>query len=589
MNTLTDTLKAIYLRHPYLVVLLISVSLTIPWITMGEFYVKGEPREATVATYILNTGNWVLPADYADEVAYKPPFMHWFIAAFSLPVGHVTETTARLPSALGLIGITLMFFTLLYKRKPTSRAALAALILLTSFEMHRSGIEARVDMTLAFFMIAGLISLFKWEEKGLKGYPVLIPVFLGGAALVKGPVGILLPCLVFGIYLLLLQRYSLWKIIVKNVVVVLPALAILLVWYVLAYQQGGSHFLNIVYAENFGRFFGGNSKELGISYELGHEGPWWYYIPAIILGFLPWSFLLIFSAFGVSYKKVFRNFRPQKSAFWQKLASMDKMTLFSIVSVIVILTFYAIPISKRSVYIMPAYPFAAYLLTLLYEWALDVKPKLIRTVGSIVLGLSGVILALEFLFRFVNLGNLANPLVHDTKTLHDIQVFSTAFQHPGILAIVTWILLLAAFLIVMPLLKTKTSYTTIFGTLALFICLQVLLESSAFPVFKDSYSSRPFAEKIEAKYNLKENTYVMNDLSRFPNLYGLNFYTGNHFKNFEKEQPSGGYFIIGSTMIDKVRQEYSGKYTFEELDRSPDKFNDFNDIQVIYKIIKTGK
>ena len=278
MNKLTDSFQVIYQKYPHLLILLISMLLTLPWITMGEFYVKGEPREATVATYILNTGNWVLPADYADEVAYKPPFMHWFIAAFSLPAGHVTETTARLPSALGLIGITMMFFTLLYKRKSGSLAALASLILLTSFEMHRSGIEARVDMTLAFFMIGALISLFRWEEKGLKGYPFLIPLFLGGAALVKGPVGIILPCLVFGIYLLILQRYSMWKIIYKNLFVALPALAILLIWYVLAYQQGGTHFLNIVYAENFGRFLGGDSKSLGISYELGHKGPFWYYI-----------------------------------------------------------------------------------------------------------------------------------------------------------------------------------------------------------------------------------------------------------------------------------------------------------------------
>lgn len=589
MNKLTDSFQVLFQKHPYLLILLISMLLTLPWITMGEFYTKGEPREATVATYILNTGNWVLPADYADEVAYKPPFMHWFIAAFSLPAGHVTETTARLPSALGLTGITMMFFALLYKRKSTLQAPLAALILLTSFEMHRSGIEARVDMTLAFFMIAALISLFRWEEKGLKGYPVLIPLFLGGAALVKGPVGIILPCLVFGIYLLLLQRYSLWKIIYKNVFVALPALALLFIWYVLAYQQGGAHFLNIVYAENFGRFLGGDSKSLGISYDLGHEGPFWYYIPAIIIGFLPWSFLLIFSAFVVSYKRLFKNFRPLKSSFQQKLAGMDKITLFSIVSVIVILLFYAIPTSKRSVYIMPAYPFAAYLLTLLFEWAIEIKPKLIRLLAYMVAGLSGLVLTVLFIFRFMDLSNLTGSLIHDARTTHDIKTFSVAFQHPSILAMLTWLLLLAALIVCLWLMKRKSTRTLVFGTLALFICLQVLLEASAFPVFKDSYSSRPFAEKIKAKYNLQDSTYVINDLKQFPNMYGLNFYTGNHFKNFEKELPASGYFVTGSTMIDRIRKKYSGKYRFEELERSPDKFNDFNDIMVLCKLSRIGE
>ena len=589
MDKLIDSLKAFYQKNPYLLILLISMLLTLPWITMGEFYVKGEPREATVASYILNTGNWVLPADYADEVAYKPPFMHWFIAAFSLPAGHVTETTARLPSALGLIGITLMFFALLYKRKSTALAALASLILLTSFEMHRSGIEARVDMTLAFFMIGALFSLFRWEEKGLKGYPFLIPLFLGGAALVKGPVGIILPCLVFGIYLLILQRYSLWKIIYKNIFVALPALAILSIWYVLAYQHGGTHFLNIVYAENFGRFFGGDSKTLGISYDLGHKGPFWYYIPAIILGFLPWSFLLIFSAFGISYKGLLKGFKPQKSVFWQKLAGMDKLTLFSIVSVVVILTFYAIPTSKRSVYIMPAYPFAAYLLTLLFEWALAVKLKFIKWIGSIILILSGIVLALQFIFRFVDLSTLAGSLLHDAKTLHDIKTFSVAFQNPTLLAMAMWVMLLTACIGCWLIRKRKISYTTLFGIMGLFICFQVYLEASIFPVFKDSYSSRPFAEKIEAKYDLKGNTYVLNDLTESPNMYGLNFYTGNHFRNFEKELPAKGYFITGSKMIDKIRMKYAGKYDFEVLDQSDNKYNDFNDVMVVYNIIKLDK
>jgi len=584
MNKLIDSIKVIYQRHPFMVVLLISMLLTLPWITMGEFYTKGEPREATVATYILNTGNWVLPADYADEVAYKPPFMHWFIAAFSLPAGHVTETTARLPSALGLIGITMMFFALLYKRKSGFQAVLAALIVLTSFEMHRSGIEARVDMTLAFFMIGGLFSMFRWEEKGLKGYPLLIPLFLGGAALVKGPVGIILPCLVFGIYLLVLQRYSLWKIIYKNLFVALPALAILSIWYVLAYRQGGSHFLNIVYAENLGRFLGGDSKSLGISYELGHEGPWWYYIPAIFVGFLPWSFLLIFSAFAVSYKGMFAHFTPLKSTYWKKVAAMDKFTLFSIISVVIILAFYAIPTSKRSVYIMPAYPFAAFLLTLLYEWALKLKPNLIKITGYIVLVLSGIVLSLELIFRFVNLSGLTGKYIHDLRTAHDFNVFSTAFNHPTLLTAVMWLVLLNVFIICRNQLKSKTTRTTLFTVLALFICFQVFLEASAFPVFKDSYSSRPFAEKIQASYNLKDSTYVINDLSRFPNLYGLNYYTGNHFKNFEKELPSKGYFIAGSKMIEQIRQEYAGKYTFEVLDQSENKYNDFNDIMVLYRI-----
>lgn len=587
MNVFFDSLKAVYQKHPFLVVLFISMLLTLPWISMGEFYYKGEPREASVATFIINTGNWILPAGYADEVAYKPPLMHWLIVLFSLPIGHVTETTARLPSALSLIGITLMTFVFLKKRTTTFIAFTASLMVLTSFEMHRWAMESRVDMLLAFFMTGALFSLFRWEEKGLKGYPVWIPLFLGGAALVKGPVGILLPSLVFGVYLLILRRYSLWQIIVKNLIVLLPAAFILFIWYVLAYQQGGSHFLNLVYAENIGRFLGKSNKSLGIAYNLGHIGPFWYYLPGILVGFIPWSFLLVLSAFTVKYTNPFKSVTFK--SFFQRFAALNKVTLFSILTVTIIIAFYMIPSSKRTVYIMPVYPFAAYLLVLLYEWALIKRPGLIKGMAVFIAALSGLLLLLEVVFRFVNLHDSFGYLFKDVKTNYDVSVFSEAFRHPGIVAVIVWGLLFSVLIMNQFILRKKSIKTILVGMLLLFACLQAFMEGSVYSVFKDAYSSKPFAEKITSKYNLTGNTYVMNDLTAFPNLYGLNFYTGNHFKNFEKELPANGYFITGSTMIDQIRKKYSGQYTFEELDRSPNKFNDFNDIMVLYKLTKTGE
>ena len=588
MDKIIEFAKTSYLKRPVLLVLFVSILLTLPWITMSDFYTKGEPREATVATTILNTGNWILPTDYADEVAYKPPFMHWFIAAFSLPAGHVTETTARLPSALGLIGITVLFFVFLYKRKSKTVALIASMLLLTSFEMHRSGIEGRVDMFLAFFMIASLISLYKWEEKGLKGYPVFIPVLLASAALIKGPVGVVLPCLVFGIYLLLLQRYSLWKIIIKNSIVALPALAVLVVWYFLAYKQGGQQFYNVVYAENFGRFLGQDSKALGIAYDLGHKGPFWYYIPAILIGFFPWSFLLIFGLFVVSFKKIFKSNSFQISAVSQKLKQADTLFLYSLVAVVIILGFYAIPSSKRSVYIMPAYPFAAYLLALLYERAVAVKPQLIRSVAWVVFVFSGLVLLLTLVFHFVNLSALLSTVKLDERSLFDVNQFSVAFQQPGILAVILWLLLAAIFAGSIVIYKRKHTPTLLFASIALFVCLQVFLEGFAYPVFKNGHSMRPFAEKIASEYNLKGKTYVINNLRDYPNMYELNFYLGNDFKNFEKVLPTDGYFLIGAKDIDKIRAKYTGSYRFDELNRTENGFNDFRDVVVIYKIVRIG-
>lgn len=590
MKNTDNFFKTVYQKYPFLFVLFLSLLLTVPWTMISDFYTKGEPREASVAQCILNTGNWILPTDYADETAYKPPLMHWTIALFSLPAGKVSETTARLPSALGLVGITVLFFTFLSKRTSKRKALLATLLMLTCFEMHRSGIEARVDMLLSFFMIASLICFFIWEEKGLKKFPWHISLLLAGASLIKGPVGIVLPCLVFIVYLLLLQKYSFWKIIWKSIIVALPALFILLSWYYLAYRQGGEKFLNVVYAENFGRFLGQKSESLDISYNLGHEGPFWYYIPAILTGFLPWSLVAIFSLFVVSYKKFFRKLQFGKlQESIKKLKNADRLILFSTLTLIVVIGFYSIPSSKRSVYIIPVYPFAAYLLVLLYEWVMKRKPAFINWTANIIFVLTGFLLLLTAIFRFFDLSALTSPFIKDETLNHDIGLFSQAFQHPGVVGVLFWLFLAIAFVWCLKWKRTKNIQNILFASIGLFIGLQVFLEGFAYPVYKNGYSVRPFAEKLQNKYSLKDNIFVMNNLMEYPNLYGLNFYLGNQFKNFEKEKPEEGYFLIGEKNLEKIRKLYGKNYQFIVLENSENKFNDIKDVMLFCRFKRNIK
>ena len=138
MNSFATALKITLLEKPVLSILLIAMLLTLPWIGIGDFYTKGEPREATEALSMLNDGNWILPMDYADEIGYKPPLMHWIIAGISFFSGSVSEWSSRLPSALGLIGMALLCLVFLKKRKTVQTAVISALILLTSFELHLS-------------------------------------------------------------------------------------------------------------------------------------------------------------------------------------------------------------------------------------------------------------------------------------------------------------------------------------------------------------------------------------------------------------------------------------------------------------------
>ena len=91
----------------FVFLVLICVVTLLPFLGLTDFHTKGEPREAVVAYSMLETGNWILPVNNGGDIAYKPPFFHWCIAAVSSVAGEVTEYTSRMPSALSLIAMVL--------------------------------------------------------------------------------------------------------------------------------------------------------------------------------------------------------------------------------------------------------------------------------------------------------------------------------------------------------------------------------------------------------------------------------------------------------------------------------------------------
>jgi hypothetical protein len=90
------------------------------------------------------------------------------------------------------------------------------------------------------------------------------------------------------------------------------------------------------------------------------------------------------------------------------------------------------------------------------------------------------------------------------------------------------------------------------------------------PAFKNGISVKPFAEKLKLENDLSTHpVYVMNNLREYSNMYGMNFYLGNNFLNFEKEKPEQGYFLSGKDSFQKVLAKYGNQYEFQLL-------NEFN-------------
>jgi 4-amino-4-deoxy-L-arabinose transferase-like glycosyltransferase len=557
------SIQYFYLEKPTLLLFLITIFSVFLWIGSGDFYTKGEPREASVAVSMIEKNQWILPKVYADEIAYKPPLTHWLTAIFSLPEGKVTPFSSRLPSALAFLGLIVCSFMFFGRNLRLQEAFLTVLILLTTFETHRAAMTARVDMLLTFLIVLSLMLLFRWEErKKLTGFPWLIPVIMGLAVLTKGPVGIVLPLLVFGVYLLFL-RYNVWKIACKLILLALPALIIPLIWYFFAFQKGGKEFLDIVLAENFGRFL--NIGDLNILYDLGHKKDWWYNLTSLSAGFIPWTLLLIISLFVLPYKRF-----PGIKSLWTRFIQMEKIKLFSALAAIVIILFYTIPASKRSVYLMPAYPFIAVFIAQFILYLTEYKIKIIR-IFAVFIGTFACLFSLFVLFaiitRWVDPIYILSKIIKDDRWLDRFSAIWQSFHFSQIISVILLIILLVSIYTLFNTFRKKFYLKTLYAVFGVYLGIFLVVDGVIFPAYKNAISIRPVAESIVTHYPISNNNlFVMNNLLEYSNMYGLNFYLHNSFRNFEKESPSKGYFLTGIKSFEKVLEKYKTSYNFELLE-----------------------
>ena len=233
-------------------------------------------------------GEWVTPRLNGIKYFEKPPLQYWATAASFKAFG-VHEWSARLWTALtGALGVLLAFW-LGWRVYGRNAGLLAALILAGSGYYFLFAHLTTLDMGLSFALQLALSGLVLLAADGQRGgvravglAPWLLALGVALAFLAKGLVGVLIPVAVAGLYLLLRRDWGLflrsrpwWSL-----------LALLLfagpwVYAVSARNPGFAHFFFV--HEHFDRFL----TRVHDRYE-----PDWFFIPVLLLGFMPWTTLL---------------------------------------------------------------------------------------------------------------------------------------------------------------------------------------------------------------------------------------------------------------------------------------------------------
>lgn len=343
-----------------------------------------EPLFAEAARQMTVTGDWITPYFNGDTRFDKPPLVYWLMAIAYQILG-VNEWAVRLPSALA--AITLMglgFYTLLHFGIPrpaatqTRRPAIAqnrwlaawlgAALIATN---PQTIVWARVgvsDMLLSGCVGTALLAFFLgYASEEATPRPIgtaksLIPsrfptgwyltfyILVALAVLAKGPVGLVLPVLIIGAFLIYLGKSREVLREMRLLVGGLIVLAITLPWYVLVTLRNGEEYID--------SFFGYHNLERFTQVVNHHSAPWYFYFLVVLVGFAPWS---IYLPLAIARLRFWQRQR------WRTSPRSTHLGLFALFWLLGIFGFFTIAVTKLPSYVLPLMPAAAILVALLWS------------------------------------------------------------------------------------------------------------------------------------------------------------------------------------------------------------------------------
>ena len=301
-----------------------------------------EGRYAQMAREMMVSGDYITPR-YNDYKYFEKPPLHIWASAITFQLFGLGEWQARFWS--GLTGYLTILLVGLTAAKLFGRVAgyLAALILLSSpmwvvgghFNALDMGLSAFLNLTLCSLLLAQHAYEHHCPQSG-RNWMWVCWLAMGLATLSKGLIGIVIPGMVLFAYIV--TRFD-WKILSR--LHILSGLVIFLIvtapWFIAVSIQNPEfpHFFFIY--EHFERF---------TATAHGRTAPAYFFLPLVIVGFLPWMPQFFQSAWQTLKQYRMGSF----SAPWMLWAWFA-----------VILIFFSISRSKLPGYIMPVFPALAIL------------------------------------------------------------------------------------------------------------------------------------------------------------------------------------------------------------------------------------
>jgi 4-amino-4-deoxy-L-arabinose transferase-like glycosyltransferase len=310
--------------------------------TIG-FVGPDEPRYAWIARDMAESGDWVTPRLYGKPWFEKPPLFYWG-AAVSFKWFGVSEAAARLPSAISALLVTFALAWLALRLYGAETARWLLLLLPTTVGMIGFSHAAATDMpfsgmlTIAMVCAAVVLGLTRGENTPiLPRTPwlalLLFGFFLGLAVLAKGPAAIILSGGAVFFWALFTKRWHDAFRLFHPVALASFCLTAL-PWYIACARRNPDFFLIFIIEHNIKRY---------LTPEFQHIQPFWFYAPVLLVAFLPWTALFVWSFIEGAHR------------LW-KTRDTDEATCLLICWATFCVIFFSVSQSKLPGYTLPALP-----------------------------------------------------------------------------------------------------------------------------------------------------------------------------------------------------------------------------------------
>lgn len=294
-----------------------------------------EGRYGEIAREMLESKNFVVPhfnyLPYLDKPVLAPVLTAGAYALFG-----VNALATRLVSVISaLLGI---FFLHRFTRRlfDLRTADFSALILLTTLGYVLVGRFAVIDMLMTFLLSMTLFCFMTAFFEQRKGYYLAGYTLMGLAFLTKGLIAIVLPFLIFFIFLLWTKNLGELKRMRLPAGFVIIA-AIILPWMLSISHKEPEFFNEFILKQHFSRFATGS---------FGRKRPFWFFVPILLATAFPWTFFLPAAMVQGMKEKLLQRRKLQFLLCW----------------IAGIVVFFSIPKSKLPYYILPvSMPLAIFL------------------------------------------------------------------------------------------------------------------------------------------------------------------------------------------------------------------------------------